>query len=202
MSWNDAVAFCQWLSRKEGKAYRLPTEAEWEYACRAGTTTQFSCGDDPEGLAKVANVADAALGWRYPEGFANLSIRASDGYVFTSPAGSFRPNAFGLYDMHGNVCQWCADRFRDDYYGKSPVDDPPGPDSGATRVYRGECFCSIAVYLRSCSRGHAEPESRTMGTGFRVARDKSDQTESGRKRGTEKVASVIVGRNARRKGRK
>ena len=108
VSWNDAVAFCKWLSRKEGKTYRLPTEAEWEYACRAGTTTRYWSGDDPETLAKVGNVADATAkakfaNWKY-------TIKASDGYVFTATVGQFTPNAFGLYDMHGNAWQWCADR--------------------------------------------------------------------------------------------
>ncbi len=103
VSWNDAVAFCEWLSRKEGKAYRLPTEAEWEYACRAGTTTRYSSGDDPETLAKVGNVPDATYRAKFPDD--KNTIKASDGYVFTSPVGSFRPNAFGLYDMQGNASQ-------------------------------------------------------------------------------------------------
>ena len=106
VSWNDVLAFCQWLSGKESKNYRLPTEAEWEYACRAGTTTRYYNGDDPKGLAKVGNVADATfkakfVDWKY-------AIKASDGYVFHAPVGSFQPNAFGLYDMHGNAWQWCA----------------------------------------------------------------------------------------------
>ncbi len=82
VSWNDAVAFCKWLSRKEGKTYRLPTEAEWEHACRAGTTTRYYSGDDPETLAKVSNIADAALKGKFPKANA---IKASDGYVFLSP---------------------------------------------------------------------------------------------------------------------
>ena len=110
MSWNDAVEFCKWLSRKEGKTYRLPTEAEWEYACRAGTTTRYYSGDDPETLAKVGNVADAAAKAKFPEW--TWTIKASDGYVFTAPVGRFKPNAFGLYDMHGNAGQWCADWYR------------------------------------------------------------------------------------------
>ena len=85
VSWNDAVAFCKWLSRKEGKTYRLPTEAEWEYACRAGTTTRYYSGDDPETLAKVGNVADATVKAKFPDW--KCTIKASDGYVFTAPVG-------------------------------------------------------------------------------------------------------------------
>ena len=114
VSWNDAVAFCKWLSKKEGKTYRLPTEAEWEYACRAGTTTRYYSGDDPETLAKVGNVADAALKAKFPDW--KYTIKASDGYVFTAPVGKFKPNAFGLYDMHGNAWQWCADWYGEEYY--------------------------------------------------------------------------------------
>ncbi len=103
VSWNDAAAYCKWLCRKEGNAYRLPTEAEWEYACRAGTTTRYASGDDPETLAKVGNVADAAAKAKFP-GW-TWTIKANDGYVFTAPVGRFKPNAFGLYDMHGNAWQ-------------------------------------------------------------------------------------------------
>ncbi len=126
VSWNDAAAFCKWLSRKEGKTYRLPTEAEWEYACRAGTTTRYYSGDDPETLAKVGNVTDAAYRARFPR-FAEQTLTASDGYVFTAPVGQFKPNAFGLYDIHGNAWEWCSDWYGKEYYGKSPVEDPKGP---------------------------------------------------------------------------
>ena len=100
VSWNDALAFIAWLTRKEGRSYRLPTEAEWEYACRAGTTTRYSCGDDPESLAAVGNIADGTLKARYPE---LGTIRARDGYIYTAPVGRFQPNAFGLYD-HAREC--------------------------------------------------------------------------------------------------
>ena len=135
VSWNDAAAFCKWLSHRENKTYRLPTEAEWEYACRAGTTTRYYSGDDPETLAEVGNIGDAALKSKYPD--YRCAIKASDGYAFTAPVGSFEPNAFGLYDMHGNAWQWCADRYGKDYYAASPTDDPTGPDSGKERVLRG-----------------------------------------------------------------
>ena len=117
--------------QKENKSYRLPTEAEWEYACRAGTTTRYFSGDDPETLAKVGNVADGTYKATFPQD--KFTIKASDGYVFTAPVGQFKSNAFGLYDMHGNAWQWCADWCGDDYYGKSPADDPKGPHTGDVR---------------------------------------------------------------------
>ena len=169
VSWNDAVAFCKWLSRKEGKTYRLPTEAEWEYACRAGTTTRYYSGDDPETLAKVGNVADATVKAKFPDW--KYTIKASDGYVFTAPVGQFKPNAFGLYDMHGNAWQWCSDWYGADYYATSPADDPTGPDSGDVRVLRGGSWDSGPNDSRSAAR-YAELR-RTTGhdvTGFRVAR--------------------------------
>ncbi len=93
VSWNDAVKFCEWLSREEGQKYRLPTEAEWEYACRAGTRTRYSHGEDPEGLTAIGNVADATAKSK----FSNLknTLASSDNYVSTAPIGSFRPNPWG-----------------------------------------------------------------------------------------------------------
>ena len=168
LSWNDAVAFCKWLSRKEGNTYRLPTEAEWEYACRAGTTTRYYSGDDPEMLAKVGNVADATAKAKFP--YWKWTIKASDGYVFTSPVGSFRPNAFGLYDMHGNAWQWCTDWYGEKYYAASPTDDPSGPDSGEHRVLRGGSWFDGACFTRSATRDWITPFNRHYLTGFRVAR--------------------------------
>jgi sulfatase modifying factor 1 len=167
VSWNDAVAFCKWLSKKEGKSYRLPTEAEWEYACRAGTTTRYSSGDDFETLAKVGNVADATAKAKFPDW--SWAIAASDGYVFTAPVGKFNPNAFGLYDMHGNVWEWCADWYGDEYYAASPADDPMGPASGAGRVFRGGGWRNYAGYSRSALRAYSTPGSRSSDMGFRVS---------------------------------
>jgi len=168
VSWNDAVAFCQWLSRKEYETYRLPTEAEWEYACRAGTTTRYFSGDDPETLAKVANAGDAAFRAKFPRWnwVRNPMIKASDGYVFTAPVGQFKPNAFGLYDMHGNAWQWCADWYGEDYYGRSPADDPKGPDTGDRRVLRGGSWMDVPSNPRSATRR----AGRDFFPGFRVAR--------------------------------
>ena len=168
VSWNDAVEFCKWLSRKEGKTYRLPTEAEWEYACRAGTTTRYYNGDDPETLAKVGNVADVTAKARFPDW--KGTIKASDGYVFTAPVGQFKPNAFGLYDMHGNAWEWCADWYGEDYYGKSPTDDPTGPDTGDGRVLRGGSWDSGPHNSRSAKPNWFSPDFRSDLMGFRVAR--------------------------------
>ena len=160
VSWNDAVAFCKWLSSKEGKTYRLPTEAEWEYACRAGTTTRYYSGDDPETLAKVGNVADAAAKAKFPDW--KYTIKANDGYVFTAPVGKFKPNAFGLYDMHGNAWQWCADWYGAEYYAASPADDPTGPDSGNGRVLRGGSWDYGPNYARSANRVRYTPDDRVL----------------------------------------
>jgi formylglycine-generating enzyme required for sulfatase activity/serine/threonine protein kinase/Flp pilus assembly protein TadD len=180
VSWNDAVAFCEWLSRKENARSRLPTEAEWEYACRAGTTTWYSSGSDPESLAQVGNVADATLKAKRLSDLAHSTyINGRDGYVFTAPAGQFQANDFGLYDMHGNVWEWCADWYDKDYYVGSPVDDPKGPSSGSDRVGRGGGYCSRPGGGRpgggrSSGRNGGSPEDRRLNLGFRVARSPSD----------------------------
>jgi len=115
VSRNDARKFCEWLAKKaDGKVMlrqvRLPGEAEWEFACHAGGTGRFSCGDDGERLAEFANLADASWHERFPN---PKAIKAQDGHVFAAPVGQFKPNDFGVYDMHGNVWEWC-----DDFVGK------------------------------------------------------------------------------------
>ncbi|MHB8861902.1 MAG: formylglycine-generating enzyme family protein [Pirellulaceae bacterium] len=167
VSWNDAMEFCTWLGRKEGSTYRLPTEAEWEYACRAGTTTRYYYGDDAEGVAKVGNVADAEFETQFPE--LKGVIKASDGYAYTSPAGKFLPNPFGLYDMHGNVWEWCADWYDAEYYAKSPTNYPAGPATGEERVYRGGGWFNCARGFRSSSRSAGPPDNRHLTLGFRVS---------------------------------
>lgn len=139
ITWNDAQACCEWLGKKDGKAYRLPTEAQWEYACRAGSSARFWTGDAPGSLSGAANVRDQSFKRKFPnENYERQPIfDFDDGWPFTAPVATFKPNAFGLYDMTGNVCQWCQDWYAADYFRTSPADDPPGPNSGSSRVLRG-----------------------------------------------------------------
>ncbi|MEN9491339.1 MAG: hypothetical protein RJA63_1788, partial [Pseudomonadota bacterium] len=148
ITYADALALAAWLSKTEGVRYRLPTEAEWEYACRAGSRSRFASGDAPESLARLANVfdADAAVNWRKWQAFA---LKSHDGYPFTAPVASFAPNAFGLYDMHGNAWEWVADWHADDYYANSPLEDPQGPASGTVRVRRGGSWHTWPFYARA-----------------------------------------------------
>ena len=172
VSWEDATAFCEWLSAEEGRAYRLPSEAEWEFACRAGTETIFFWGDDPDDGEGYLNAADLSgtpdgRNWKYKFNF-------NDGYVVTAPVGRFKPNAFGLRDMLGNVWEWCGD-----WYGAYPaasVDDPTGPATGSIRVFRGGGWSDDAWICRSAFRFRISPAFRYDGVGFRLAFSSVDQS--------------------------
>lgn len=169
VSWNDAVAFCEWLSGKEGKKYQLPSEAEWEYACRAGTKSLWWHGSDAEGLASAGNVADGTAKQRFSSWD---TIAAKDGYVFTSPVGRFRANAFGLYDMHGNVWEWCRDGYAEGEYATRTgvTSDPVNTSTVDRRVLRAGSWYDSAGSTRSAYRGGNMPGSRGNELGFRVSR--------------------------------
>jgi len=156
VSWHDAEGFCRWLSREVKKNVRLPTEAQWEYACRAGTSTRFHTGD---GVRGVKDSADLALAAWYGATAAGRS----------HPVGLREPNKFGLYDMHGNAWEWCRDWFAADYYRSSPAEDPTGPAAGAAKVLRGGCwFYWTHHYCRSGHRYRFRPDAREPVIGFRV----------------------------------
>lgn len=168
VSYFDAVDFCTWLSKKEGRQYRLPTEAEWEYACRAGTTSPYYNGSDREALADIGNVADGTAQAAMSNSSKWTCIAARDGHVFTAPVGQFKPNPFGLYDMTGNVWEWCSDWYAERYYRNSPPADPPGEASGQVRVMRGGSWFLSAAFCRSATRNQGPPEFRYFNIGFRV----------------------------------
>jgi formylglycine-generating enzyme required for sulfatase activity len=156
VSWNEAVAFCDKLNEREsgsldGWIYRLPTEAEWEYACRAGSTARYSFGNDAASLGEFA--------W----------YSSNSGYK-THPVGQKRPNAFHLFDMHGNVYEWCQDGYKSDYYRESPVADPPGLPGAWGRVIRGGSWNDGPRDARSAHRSRSAPENRDINLGIRVAR--------------------------------
>ncbi len=142
VSWNDAVAFCKWLSQKEGATYRLPTEAEWEYACRAGSQTRFWFGDDRMKLINYANVPDLVYKTSIEIDGKRMGYETatgSDGYLNTALAGEYLPNPWGLFDTHGNVWEWCQDGWDPKAYEKHAKQDPLIPPD-TTGVIRGGCF--------------------------------------------------------------
>jgi len=177
VSWYGSVSYCDWLSMKAGltraydhstwecnghdpynaKGYRLPTEAEWEYACRAGTQTPFNTG----------NCLDAGTEANYSGNYPYYGCTSGPYEGWTVPVGSYPANSFGLYDMHGNVWEWC-----NDWYGSYSGDetDPKGPSTGTYRVHRGGCWASTAQGCRSAYRRWIDPTwTRNIG-GFRVCR--------------------------------
>jgi uncharacterized protein (TIGR02996 family) len=161
VSWDNAQEFCRRLTahpeeRAAGRTYRLPTEAEWEYACRAGTTTAFHAGN---GLSSRRCNCDG--------GHPYLATPGPD-LERTTPVGSYAPNAWGLFDMHGNVWEWCADRYAADYYRRSPRQDPRGARSGHLRVLRGGSWTDHATDLRCAYRYNGSPDHGDSRIGLRV----------------------------------
>jgi formylglycine-generating enzyme required for sulfatase activity len=151
VSWDDVQVFIQRLNRQEGhNRYRLPTEAEWEYAARAGTTGAYSFGDDADSLGRYAWYED------------NSGDK-------THPVGQKEPNAWDLYDMHGNVFEWVLDWYDATYYSRSPGNDPQGPSFGLRRVFRGGSWNGFAEDCRSANRDYGTPGRRISYIGFRLA---------------------------------
>jgi formylglycine-generating enzyme required for sulfatase activity len=148
VSWNDAQAFIEKLNARTGKKFRLPTEAEWEYAARSGGKGEKWSG---------SSAGPDAVGW-YDK----------NSGITTHPVGQKQPNGLGLYDMTGNVWEWCADWYGESYYGSSPKNDPPGPASGTYRVLRGGSWFYIPVYVRTSARYWNYPGNRGSSYGFRV----------------------------------
>ncbi|MCB1228630.1 MAG: SUMF1/EgtB/PvdO family nonheme iron enzyme [Verrucomicrobiae bacterium] len=192
VSWEDVQAFLTWLSKKEGVKYRLPTEAEWEFACRAGTDTWFSFGDEPRGqIHQFANLGNVELEKHRKHSverqwLLDWDTEPADGHVFTAPVGQYQPNDFGLYDMHGNVWEWCADLWLDTYYhhwdwpdrgqprgiAVDPVNESePQTEANRFRTIRGGSWYNGPVICRSSNRTYWDEPDAAAYLGFRVVRE-------------------------------
>lgn len=189
VSWRDAVAFCQWLSKKEGKTYRLPTEAEWEYVCRAGTWGQaYWFGPDPHQAYRFANIGTSELEKAYPKMVTEKWIidpekEPSDGFVYTAPVGSYQANPWGLHDVHGNAFEWCQDAYSFTAYKdlaqaagkdkvvKDPLVTEPSTEGIDVRVIRGGCFYSDPRGHMACVRSFFLAADSACYIGFRVVRE-------------------------------
>jgi formylglycine-generating enzyme required for sulfatase activity len=164
VSWEEAVAFCEKLSdmaeeKREKRLYSLPAEAQWEFACRGGAPSS-----SPFHLGASLSSTQANFDGNHPYGGA-----AKGPYLERpTPVGSYRPNAFGLFDMHGNVWEWCADWFAEDYYAHSPGKDPTGPPTGTSRVLRGGSWNNGGQLCRAAYRFGREPGFRFYSIGVRV----------------------------------
>lgn len=169
VNWAGANAYARWLAKKTGKPYRLPSDADWEYAARAGNRTSRPWGDDPAQACRFANVADRTGQQRFPAWVAHA---CADGAVFTSPAGRFRANAFGLYDMIGNAWEWAEDCWIDNLAGIP--DDGSARTSGdcGARVMRGGSWLSPPQFARSAARQWLDASYRFADLGFRVVRSR------------------------------
>jgi formylglycine-generating enzyme required for sulfatase activity len=168
LNWNDAKAYVAWLSRKTEKPYRLLTEAEFEYAARAGTATRYFFGDDEKDMCRYGNGADQTAKSRIPADWTFLPCY--DGYAYTSPIGGFSPNAFGLYDMHGNAREWLEDCWHDDYNGAPSDGSAWTAGDCSRRVLRGGAWLDSPWDLRAASRSQTTTSLRNYGIGFRLGR--------------------------------
>ena len=169
INWNDAEAYAKWLSRKTGKQYRLPTEAEWEYAARGNTSTARYWGSNPDEACGYANGADKTAQTQI-QGATSWSVhKCPDGFAYTTPIGSFKANAFKLHDMLGNIWEWTADIYHDSYTG-APADGLAWQGDGAKRVLRGGSWNNPPRDVRAAIRGKNKPALRFSTFGFRLAR--------------------------------
>ena len=184
VSWTEAMAFCDWLSATTGRRFTLPSEAQWEYACRAGSAEAFSFGPVDADYTRQANLADQKLREfvchtykKEREPWLNASkyddwipkdLRFNDGGFLSDGVGLYEPNAWGLHDMHGNVSEWCKD-LRSDKLPTQRVTDPQGPAQGQFQIHRGGSWNHSAEDCRSASRDHDTRAMRKITLGFRLA---------------------------------
>ncbi len=178
LSWNDAMAYVEWLRAKTGKPYRLLSESEWEYAARGGTTGRFTWGDNPDDACKTANVADLSTRDLKPPFIPRPfePAQCNDGYPAIAPAGALQPNGFGLYDMAGSLWEWVEDCYLMPYPDNTPTDGRPwlGPAGCDRRVSKGGSWGTSIDRQRPTFRGRDPATLVSQVFGFRVARDLED----------------------------
>lgn len=167
VSWEDAVAFAKWLSDKSGQSYRLPTEAEWEYAARGGTTQSRYWGNGLDQSCRYANVADLTARKQRPKW---TTFACDDHHAVSAPVGSFMANGYGLHDMLGNVWEWCEDVYNSEAYAKLPKDNPVYQGAGEYRVMRGGGWSNGPLGIRSSHRVGLSPDFGHHALGFRLVR--------------------------------
>ncbi|MBF0538366.1 MAG: formylglycine-generating enzyme family protein [Nitrospirae bacterium] len=165
VSWEDATEFAKWLSHKSGHTFRLPTEAEWEYAARAGSKASRFWGNNPDDACTYANVSDDSAKKRFPKW---TSFNCNDGFLVAAPVGTFKPNEFGLYDMLGNVWQWVEDVYSPEAYSKLPKNNPTYEGAGEYRVERGGGWSNGPLGVRSAHRVGLTPTFGHRSLGFRL----------------------------------
>jgi formylglycine-generating enzyme required for sulfatase activity len=169
VSWQNAVKYCEWLSQQGPLKYRLPTEAEWELAARGGNNMiKYSWGNGAPLLVLGGNVGDEALKKVFPD-WPIIWRNYNDAYPYTAPVGQFGANAWRVYDMTGNVWEWCSDWFDENYYQKQEWDRPAGPLRGAEKAIRGGSWGDTPAKLRLSYRRSAPTTFRSNNLGFRVA---------------------------------
>lgn len=168
VSWDDAVAFAAWLSEKSRATYRLPTEAEWEYAARSGSSLSHFWGNDPNEACKYANVADMTAKQQWAKW---TTFNCDDKFAVSAPVGSFTANGNGLFDMLGNVWEWCGDVYNSEAYTRLPKDNPVYGGAGEYRVMRGGGWSNGPLGVRSSHRVGLSPEFGHHALGFRLVKD-------------------------------
>jgi formylglycine-generating enzyme required for sulfatase activity len=168
VNWQDATAFARWLSEQTSGTYRLPTEAEWEYACRGGTNSKRPWGDRSENACQYANVADMTARTEWPDW---VTHECDDGYAVSAPVGDFQPNGFGLYDILGNVWEWCEDVYDSGAYRMHARRNPKISSGASRRVLRGGCWVDKSVDVRCANRYGGAPGYPSRGLGFRLLRE-------------------------------
>jgi len=163
ISWNDSAQYIKWLNEQTNKNYRLPTEAEWEYVAKAGTYSKWSFGNDKKNLKFYANMADKLSPYTWKE-------KWNDGYKFTAPVGSYKPNQLNVYDMYGNVWEWCEDWYSKNYRNTPTNGSTNNINNSDKKVFRGASWINFPTSTRSANRFADVPSSRYNVIGFRIAR--------------------------------